>query len=221
MIWRYYVEGPESFQKYLATYVKPEYPFLDSEAVRYRPFLIGINAIERGNGALDTGNHAEALSIFTQVLDQAEDEGNEEHRAIAMYGLARANAQLCRVAAAEKWFRDSIVLREAMPNQGGDPVIQNYSEFARFLLSRGRPADAVEYFGRAVPKLEKMGFEKMDPIGFANYLDDYVGAMKSVGMDRELEPYAAKAAKLRSKYPGRQPDFRPTPYPVNCGETEN
>ena len=219
MIWRYYIEGREDFQQYLATDVKPKYPFLDTETVQYKLVVIGFDANTRANDALHTGNYEEALSSYTQALDQAEDEGNKEHRAMAMYGLARTNAQLCRVTAAEKWFRDSIVLREAMPDAGGVPVIQNYSEFARFLLSTGRPADAVEYFGRAVPKLEKMGFEKMDPIGYANYLDDFVGAMKATGMDRELEPYAAKAAKLRSRYPGRQPDFRPEPYPANCEES--
>ncbi len=219
MIWRYYIEGREDFQEYLAKYAKPKYPFLDTATVQYRLVVIGSDANTRANDALDTGNYEEALRSYTQALDQAEDDGDEELRAMAMYGLARTSARLCRVTAAEKWFRDSIVLREAMPNQGGVPAIQNYSEFARFLLSRGRPADAVEYFGRAVPKLEKMGFEKMDPIGYANYLDDYVGAMRSIGMERELEPYAAKAAKLRSKYPGRQADFRPEPYPVNCEET--
>ena len=218
-IWRYYVIGRESFQEYLATRVKPRYPFLDTEAVQYRLFkmtVFGSNAYARGNDALDKSNYEEAISNYTEALEQAED---NEHRAMAMYGLARTNAQICRVADAEKWFRESIVLREAMPDAGGDPTIQNYSEFARFLLSRGRPADAVEYFGRAVPKLEKMGFEKMDPIGYADYLDKYVDAMKAIGMDQELEPYAAKAAKLRSKYPGRQPDFRPDPYPADCEET--
>ena len=209
---------PESFQKYLATYVKPEYPFLDTEAVRYRPFVIGINAIERGNGALETGNHAEALSIFTQALDQAEDEGNEEHRAIAMYGLARTNARLCRVTAAEKWFRDSIVLREAMPDNGGVPVTQNYREFARFLLSRAaRRTPSSTQPGRC--QAGKTGLEKIDPIGYADFLDDYVGAMKCARMDQDLEVYAAKSAKLRSKYPGRKADFRTEPYPVNCEET--
>jgi tetratricopeptide (TPR) repeat protein len=221
MIWRYYIDGRENFQEYLATDVKPKYPFLDTETVQYRPVLMGSDAYTRANDALDTGNYAEALGGYTQALDQAKDEGNEEHRAMAMYGLARTNARLCRVTDAEKWFRDSIALREAMPDRGGTPVIQNYSEFARFLLSRGRPSDAVEYFGRAVPRLEKMGIEKTDPIGYANYLDDYVGAMRSIGMDGELEPYATKAAKLRSKYPDRQANFRPMPYPVNCEEKGN
>ena len=160
MIWRYYVK-PAGFQEYLATHVKTKYPFLDTGTVQYRLFEInmsGETAISRGNLLFDESRYEDALKSYATALEEAEGKNNDEYRAIAMYGLARANAQLCRVAAAEKWFRDSIVLREAMPNQGGDPVIQNYSEFARFLLSRGRPADAVGILWPRRSEAGKNGF---------------------------------------------------------------
>ena len=73
--------------------------------------MIGSNANARGNQQLDESKYEDALRSYTMAFDQAEGENNDEHRAMAMYGLARTHAQLCHVTDAEKWFRDSIALR--------------------------------------------------------------------------------------------------------------
>lgn len=176
-----------------------------------------VSANAKGNRDLDTGRYEDALKNYTKALNRAEDEGDAQYQAMAMYGIARANARLCRTDIAEKWFRDSIALRETLPDQPeGAWLTQNYIEFARFLLSRGRTEEAARYFGQAIPKLEDMGIEQMDPIGYANLLDDYVAAMKSVGLVQESESFAARASDIRLKYPDRKADFRPLPYPINC-----
>lgn len=176
-----------------------------------------VNANARGNRALDTGEYEEALKFYSEALKLAEKDDSLQYRAIAMYGLARANAHLCRVDAADQWFRDSISLRESLPDEPAIAwVTQNWLEYARFLYSRGRNNDAVSYFGRAVPVLEKMGIEEMDPIGYADMLDAYESAMLSIGMTAEAEAQAQRAAQIRQKYPDRQARFRPVPYPTHC-----
>jgi hypothetical protein len=37
-LWRYYLDGHESFQQYLATRVRAKYPFLDTEKAQYKLF---------------------------------------------------------------------------------------------------------------------------------------------------------------------------------------
>jgi hypothetical protein len=136
---------------------------------------------------------------------------------MAMYGLARANARLCRTSLAEKWFRDSISLRESIPDIPQSAFLtQNWIEFARFLLSVGRTEEAATYFERAVPKLEGMGIEQIDPIGYADLLDDVVATLIKIGKNEESNVHAQRAAELRQKNPGRKADFRALPYPVAC-----
>ena len=162
-----------------------------------------VNANAGGNRALDAGRYAVALEKFENARKLAEDAGDARYRAMAMYGLARAYARLCRATLAEQWFRESILLREAIPDDPHAFLTQNWIEFARFLVSIGRTEEASEYFARAVPKLESMGIEQIDPIGYAELLDDLVAAHVKIGKVEESKPHAQRAAELRRNNPGR------------------
>jgi len=170
--------------------------------------------IDRGNRALGNGQYEHAVEAYGKALTKAR--GNEDQEAMAMYGLARAQAQLCRDAAAEQSFRDSIAIREKTPDRQGAWLTQNYLEFARFLAAKGRASEAVEYYGRAIPLVEALGIEQSDPIGYANVLDGYVAVLKSAGKEQQRLQYETKAAELRQKNPGRQAGFRPDRYPKDC-----
>jgi tetratricopeptide (TPR) repeat protein len=173
--------------------------------------------IAKGNRSLNAGHYDEALEAYSKALSRAKDDRFAQERAIAMYGLARTNARLCRVDTAEKWFRDSIALRETLPDVLGLAwLTQNYLEFARFLLSRGRTEEAAEYMGRAIPMLDDLGLEYSDPIAYAELLDDYAAALKAVGKDPESQVQADRAANLRRENPGVQADFKPMSYPADC-----
>ena len=176
-----------------------------------------VNANASGNRALDAGRYEAALKGYDKALRLAEDAGDAQYRAMAMYGLARANARLCRTSLAEKWFRDSISLRESIPDIPQSAFLtQNWIEFARFLLSVGRTEEAAAYFERAVPKLESMGIEQIDPIGYADLLDDVVATLIKIGKIEESNVHAQRAAELRQKNPDRKASFRALPYPVSC-----
>lgn len=170
--------------------------------------------LDRGNRALGNGQYEQAVQSFGKALAKAE--GNNDQEAMAMYGLARANAQLCRDAAAEQWFRDSIAIREKVPDRQGAWLTQNYLEFARFLAAKGRASEAVEYYGRAIPLVEALGIEQSDPVGYATVLDGYVAVLKSAGKDQDGLRFEAKAAELRRNNPGRPAGFRPEKYPKDC-----
>ncbi len=173
--------------------------------------------IAKGNRSLNAGQYEEALKAYSKALSWAKDDRFAQERAMAMYGLARTNARLCRVDTAEKWFRESIALRESLPDVSGQAwLTQNYLEFARFLMSRGRMEEAAQYMARAIPLLDDLGLEYSDPIGYAELLDNYTAALKAIGKDSESQAQAERAAKLRHENPGRQADFKPMPYPVDC-----
>ncbi|HZF15019.1 MAG TPA: tetratricopeptide repeat protein [Steroidobacteraceae bacterium] len=109
-----------------------------------------VNTNADANDAFVAGQYEAAMANYQKVLKLAERSHDVQYRAIAMYGLARANAQLCRVTEAEKWFRDSIALRETMPDMAEKAYLtQNLLEFAHFLAANQRPDEAIPYFARA------------------------------------------------------------------------
>jgi tetratricopeptide (TPR) repeat protein len=175
-----------------------------------------VNANAGGNRALDVGRYEVAIEKYEKARKLAEDAGDSQYRAMAMYGLARANARLCRVTLAEQWFRDSISLRETIADDPHAFLTQNWIEFARFLLSIGRTEEGSEYFERAVPKLESMDIEKIDPIGYAELLDDLVAALVKTGKVEESKALVQRAAELRRRNPNRAAGFKPVPYPSSC-----
>jgi len=188
-----------------------------SPAFAAAPSRAVVTANASGNRALDAGRYEVALKGYEKTLRLAEDVGDAQYRAMAMYGLARANARLCRATLAEKWFRDSISLRESIPDVPQSAFLtQNWIEFARFLLSVGRTEEAAAYFERAVQKLERMGIERIDPIGYADLLDDVAATLIKIGNIAEAKVHAQRIAELREKYPDRKAVFRALPYPVAC-----
>lgn len=186
-------------------------------ALMFAQCAAAVDPIAKGNRSLNAGQYDEALKAYSKALSRAKDERFVQDRAIAMYGLARTNARLCRVDAAEKWFRDSIALRETLPDVTDSAwLTQNYLEFARFLLSRGRTEEAEEYMARAIPMLDDLGLEYSDPIGYAEVLDDYAAALDAVGKYPESQAQTDRAANLRRENPDRRADFKPIPYPADC-----
>jgi tetratricopeptide (TPR) repeat protein len=174
------------------------------------------NANARANRAYDAGRFALALEKYQKALRLAEKAGDIQYRAIALYGMAQANAQLCNAAEAEALFRQSIALREGLPDDPTAYLTQNWIEFGRFLFTNNRPAEAVTYFAKAVPRLEGLGIETTDPIAYAEFLDTYVAASKASGDAELAETLALKASELRAKHPGQVAHFKPDAHPTNC-----
>jgi tetratricopeptide (TPR) repeat protein len=168
---------------------------------------------QQGNDAYDAGKFALALERYQMARSRAEKAGDVQYRAMATYGMARASAQLCKMDEAIALFRESISIREGIPD---DPdrayLTQNWIEFGRFLVANNRTAEAAPYFAKAVPRLEALGIESSDPIAYAQFLDTYVAALKASGADASAEEWALKASAIRENNPGKFARFTPLPY---------
>lgn len=175
-----------------------------------------VNANAEGNKAFAARQYDEALRKFQQALKLAIDADDKQYEAIATFGMARSYGQLCEVDQAERAFWKSISLREGLPDQKYAYLSQNLLEFARFLIAQNRVQDAVPLIDKAIPLLDRLDVAKSDPIGYAELLDDYQTALKSVGRNPEASDMAAKAAALRQANPGKQARFKPDRYPSNC-----
>ena len=175
-----------------------------------------INANAEGNKAYYLQDFESAFGKFELALKLATESENSQYRAIAMYGLARTSAQLCKISSAEKWFRESIALREKLPDDRYALLTQNIVEFSRFLLANKRVEDAVPYMSKAIPLLESLEIEKSDPVAYLNFLDSYIFSLQKLGRTDDVEKISVRASELRTKYPGQSAKFKPDPYPLNC-----
>jgi tetratricopeptide (TPR) repeat protein len=174
------------------------------------------NANASGNRALDRGKLDVALKKYQKALQRAKADGDRQYEAIAMYGLARANARLCMLEEAEKWFRESIATRESLPDEPIAYLTQNWIEYGRFLQAHDRHNDAAKFFALAMPRLEALGIEASDPIGYAEFLDDFGASLAAAGRSGEARPLYEKSEALRQQHPGRTAGFSPKPYPKQC-----
>lgn len=175
-----------------------------------------IQANAEGNREYYRGDFAGAHSKFEKALRIASEQRDDQYRAIAMYGLARASAQLCNLADADKWFLASIELRERLPDEKHAMVTQNYLEYSRFLAAHGRTAQALAYMDKAVPNLEKLGVESADPIAYADFLDAYASILREANRPEDSERARSRGGDLRARHAGRKAGFKPEIYPTSC-----
>jgi tetratricopeptide (TPR) repeat protein len=172
-----------------------------------------INA--QGNDAYLARRYDDALEKYQRALAAAEQSKDKQYEAIAAFGLARTYAQLCQVNNSEKWFKQSISIREALPDRRDAYMTQNFLEYGRFLAGQGQNEDAVKLYDRAMPILESLEMEKRDPLGYALVFDEYATLLASTNRTNDASVAAEKAESLRSTNKGKAVQFKPKPYP-NC-----
>jgi tetratricopeptide (TPR) repeat protein len=144
-------------------------------------------ANSEGNNAYLAHRYDEALVKYQRSLAAAEQSGDKQYAAIAMFGLARTYAQLCQENNAEKWFKQSISVRETLPDNRNAYITQNFLESGRFLASRSRNEDAVKLYDRAMPILESTEVEKK------TLLDMHLCSMN---MNLSLRPLGEQTMRL-------------------------
>lgn len=166
-----------------------------------------------GNVAYYANRFDEALAKYQSALTLAEQNGDKQYAAIAMFGLARTYAQLCQESDAENWFERSIAAREELPDIDHAYVTQNLLEYGRFLVSKSRYSEAVTLYDRAMPLLHSLGAEWEDPLGYALVLDEYEVLLTSAGRTSDASAAAVKAKVLRDAFARWTPKFKPETYP--------
>lgn len=172
-----------------------------------------------GNDAYYKQRYDDALDKYQRSLTLANEKGDKQYAAIAMFGLARTYAQLCLDSEADRWFKQSIVAREKVVDIEYAHLTQNLLEHGRFLVSSKRNAEAVAQYDRAMSMLEKSDIAKLDPMGYALVFDEYEALLRSVGRSPDADAAAGRARSLREANNGRQAQFRPEPYPACSRKT--
>lgn len=128
------------------------------------------------------------------------------------YEYGRASGATCFYEHAEEYLTKSLKLDE----ESSGPIHYPLIELARLNLDQRKFAQAVPYFERALAAAEKLDAESKDPIGFADFLDEYVRALEGSGQAAKAGSFVARAAKIRATNPTAVSKTDRTPYGKHC-----
>ncbi len=132
-------------------------------------------------------------------------------RADFHYKLGRALGATCQFEKSEQNLAQASELNPRMP--------QTLAELARLKLSQNKLADALAYFERALPGLEKL--TSSDPIGVAEIWDDYAAALTKSNKATEATSIAKRAEALRAGNAGKTAAMIKPPYGGQCPEKKS
>jgi tetratricopeptide (TPR) repeat protein len=133
-------------------------------------------------------------------------------RSVMYYEYGRTSGVTCFYDHAQEYLTKSLKLDE----ESSGPIHYPLIELARLNLDQGKFAQAVPYFERALPAVEKLNAESQDPIGFADFLGEYSLALSESGRSAEAGPMKARASAVRLKHQGTASRTDRTPYGKHC-----
>ena len=89
-------------------------------------------------------------------------------------------------------------------------------ELFRLKLDQKKYQEAVDYFKKALPELEKADAPKKSPAEFANLLKEYSVALNGIGQIQEAKEAVGKAAAYESATEKSTSITERTPYGLYC-----
>jgi tetratricopeptide (TPR) repeat protein len=189
-------------------------------------------ALISGCSALDTPTFQNNYSLYNREALKAEKEGNWDAaakryflalqnsewanegkgvRADFHYKLGRALGATCQFEKSEQNLSQANELNPRMP--------QALAELGRLKLSQDKLADALSYFERALPGLEKSA--SSDPIGVAEIFDDYSSALNKSSKAADATGITKRAETLRAANSGKSAAMIKPPYGGQCPEKKS
>ncbi len=154
---------------------------------------------------------AAAKRYFLALQNSQWAEEGKGVRADFLYKLGRAQGATCQFDKSEQSLNEAYSLNSRMP--------QALAELGRLKLSQNKLDDALGYFQRAMPDLEKSA--SADPIGVAEIFDDYSTALTKSSKAADAASAAKRAEALRTANPGKTAGMIKPPYGSQCPEKKS
>lgn len=132
--------------------------------------------------------------------------------AVAHYEYGRASGVVCEWAEAELGLKEAYRLDAA----AGGPAYKAAYELGRLNYDRKQYRSAVEQFLQAKTEFDKLQAETKDPVGYADFLDEYAVALEQTGRAEQAQPLRSKSLELRKTFSGKTAHTEKTPYGTQC-----
>ena len=182
----------------------------------------GSRYYDYGFQAADAGDYALARTNFYRALVNAQM-GNlgPAAEASCAYELARMSGYVGMYPDAEKDFNDTLVLIDKAKGKADKLRAPTLCELARLLYDTGQYRKAIPVYEKALGELEKTSVAKDDPIGFADFLDDYGSCLRAAGESARGDEIAHRAAVVREENKGLTAKFIPKRYKAEPSASAN
>lgn len=172
---------------------------------------------DQGHDAEHAGDHATARSFYWRAYVNASmGHLGPKAESAALYNYARMTGMLCDFEHAHRSLEGALELEEQAEGPDGGLTSMRLYELARLCFDHQKYAEAARWYDRAIPLTRKAGFERSDPIGFANELDRYATALDETGDSARAAELRAESAHLHELHPGAMAFFVPDHYPSDC-----
>ncbi len=132
--------------------------------------------------------------------------------AAALYEWSRVAGYLGKYTEAEEGFTNTLIKIEKAKGEADKWKAPTLCELARLLHDTKQFAKAVPVFQQAIPELEKRDALKGDPIGFAEFLDDYAQSLKAAGFNDQAAEVERRSAGIKAQNPGAPAKFKVRRY---------
>lgn len=163
--------------------------------------------------AMKSGDWVNARMYFGRAIPNAKIGGvDPKAMAVLWYEYGRSSGVICDWSEAERGLNEAYKL----DSETGGPAYMSLYEFGRMNYDRKQYAKAVEYFARVKTEFDKLQADTKDPLGYADYLEEYASALEQTGNAAEVEKHRARAAELRKTFPGKDAHTEKTPYGTQC-----
>lgn len=180
-----------------------------NESTAHRYANAGVSASQRGDWAVARENWRRA------VINARLAHMNDRAMAVGHYEYGRASGVVC------EWAEAEFALKEAyrLDTASGGPSYMAAYELGRMHFDRKQYAEAVEQYSLVKAEFERLQVETKDPVGYADYLDEYAMALEQTGKADEAQPLRVRSDQLRKTFPGKTAHTEKTPYGTQCKKT--
>ena len=169
---------------------------------------------------LHAGDWVTAQMQFGRAIVNAR-QGKTDDRtlAILLYEYGRASGVICNWAESEK----SSIAAYELDRENDGPTHMSLFELGRMHSGRQEFSKAVEYFNKVLPEFKNLQAEARDPIGYAEFLEEYSLALDQTGKDdsAKIHRMRARAKELRSTFPNANAFSEKTPYGTQCQKNQH
>ncbi len=124
------------------------------------------------------------------------------------YKLGRAQGATCQFEQSAQSLNEAYKLNNRLP--------QALAELGRLNLAQNKLPEALSYFERAMPELDKANVGKSDPVGYAEILDDYKVALLKSNKTSDAARIAKQAEAFRAANSGKTAAMIRAPYGTQC-----
>jgi tetratricopeptide (TPR) repeat protein len=167
-----------------------------------------------GFSAVQRGDWDKAREGFGKALESAQKTDATDRRTMAVLYLeyGRALGVSCQFEEAGAYLERAREVDEV----AGGPVHMSLVELARLKRAEHEFEEAELHYRTVMPMLAKHSIPTVDPIGYAQFLEEYADVLRQIGKGGNAIPLDLESQELRVRNPGKSSQVSVTPYGEHC-----